>query len=63
MQQYAKQFGVSTEWIWAIMRAESLYKSDVISPVGAKGLMQLMNYTARNLSRLAARRSWIRPIF
>ncbi len=44
--------GIPEEWIWSIMRAESLYKTDVISPVGAKGLMQLMPFTARNLARL-----------
>lgn len=43
---------VPEEWVWAIMRAESLYKTDTISPVGAKGLMQLMPYTARNLVKL-----------
>lgn len=50
--KYAKQFEVPAEWVWAIMRSESLYKPDVISPVGAKGLMQLMPYTANNLSKL-----------
>jgi len=48
----AKRFGVPSEWVWAIMRAESVYKPDVISPVGARGLMQLMPFTARNLMRL-----------
>lgn len=47
------KFGIPPEWVWAIMRAESLYKPDVISPVGAKGLMQLMPYTANNLRKLA----------
>ncbi len=47
------KFGVAAEWVWAIMRAESLYKPDVVSPVGAKGLMQLMPYTANNLRKLA----------
>lgn len=50
--KYTKEFGVTQEWAWAIMRTESMYKMDVISPVGAKGLMQLMPYTARNLNRL-----------
>jgi soluble lytic murein transglycosylase len=49
----AKNFGIAPEWVWAIMRTESMYKADVISPVGAKGLMQLMQYTARNLAHLA----------
>jgi soluble lytic murein transglycosylase len=35
------------------MRTESLYKPDVISPVGAKGLMQLMPFTARNLYKVS----------
>lgn len=51
--KYTKQFSVAPEWVWAIMRSESLYKPDVISPVGAKGLMQLMPYTATALNRLA----------
>ena len=50
--KFAKLYTVAPEWVWSIMRTESLYKADVISPVGAKGLMQLMEYTARNLNRL-----------
>lgn len=49
----SSRYNVPVEWIWAIMRSESMYKPDVISPVGASGLMQLMRYTARNLNRLA----------
>jgi soluble lytic murein transglycosylase-like protein len=37
--------------IWAIMRTESSYRPDVISPVGATGLMQIMPNTGRLLSR------------
>ena len=47
-----KKFSVPQEWIWAIMRTESVYRPDVISPVGARGLMQLMPLTARNLYKL-----------
>lgn len=53
VQKYSSSAGVNPEWVWSIMRAESLYKPDVISPVGARGLLQLMPYTARNLARLA----------
>lgn len=49
----AEKNSVPAEWVWAIMRSESLYKHDVISPVGAQGLMQLMPYTANNLRKLA----------
>lgn len=48
----AREFGVAPDWIWSIMRTESMYRPEVISPVGAKGLMQLMEYTARNLAKL-----------
>jgi soluble lytic murein transglycosylase len=51
--KYSASAGANPEWVWSIMRAESLYKPDVISPVGARGLLQLMPYTARNLARLA----------
>lgn len=53
VQKSAGQQGIPEEWVWGIMRAESLYKIDVKSPVGATGLMQLMPQTARNLAKLA----------
>lgn len=34
------------------MRAESTYKKDIHSPVGARGLMQLMPNTGKQVSRL-----------
>lgn len=48
----SSRHGIPKEWIWSIMRAESLFRPDVISPVGAKGLMQIMPYTGANLARL-----------
>jgi soluble lytic murein transglycosylase len=53
VEAVAKKFAVPTEWVWSIMRTESVYRSEVISPAGAKGLMQLMPFTARNLYRLS----------
>lgn len=52
VEKYAKADGISPDWVWSIMRTESMYRVDVISPVGARGLMQLMQYTARNLAKL-----------
>jgi soluble lytic murein transglycosylase len=52
VQRAASAQQVPEEWVWGIMRAESMYKTDVISPVGAKGLMQLMPSTSKNLARL-----------
>ncbi|MCB0407959.1 MAG: transglycosylase SLT domain-containing protein, partial [Bdellovibrionales bacterium] len=49
---FANQFGIEKEFIWELMRAESRYKQDISSPVGARGLMQLMPHTAMQVSRL-----------
>jgi soluble lytic murein transglycosylase len=49
---FARSFNVPEEFSWAIMRAESQFKSDVKSPVGALGLMQLMPYTALQVSKI-----------
>jgi soluble lytic murein transglycosylase len=53
VQKHARKTGVKEELVWAIMRAESQYNKDVISPVGARGLLQIMPYTAQHLTRLA----------
>ncbi len=38
--------------IWSIMKAETQFKADAISPVGAVGLMQFMPYTSQKVSQL-----------
>ncbi len=50
--QYATKFVVPEELIWGIMRAESTYRKDAISPVGALGLMQVMPYTGHKVATL-----------
>ena len=45
-------FQVASELIWGIMKAESSYKRDVVSPVGAIGLMQIMPNTGEKISGL-----------
>ncbi len=50
--KFSKQMNVPTELIWGIMRAESVYKKDVISPVGALGLMQVMPGTGMKISEM-----------
>jgi len=52
LKESSKQ-GIPKEWVWGIMRAESLFRPDVVSPVGAKGLMQIMPYTGANLAKLS----------
>lgn len=38
--------------LWSIMKAETQYKADAISPVGAVGLMQFMPYTSKKVAQL-----------
>ena len=50
--QASKSTSVPEELIWGIMRAESHYRYDAQSPVGAMGLMQLMPFTGRKVADL-----------
>ncbi len=49
---HARSFGVPVELVWSIMRAESQYRPEVQSPVGALGLMQIMPFTGRKVAEL-----------
>ncbi|MDA3875787.1 MAG: transglycosylase SLT domain-containing protein [Halothiobacillus sp.] len=51
--QQAKAQGVDANWLYAMIRRESLFMSDVGSGVGAQGLMQLMPRTASWINRKA----------
>lgn len=46
VKEYAKTYQVPPEFIYAIIRQESGFREDVVSPAGARGLMQVMPYTA-----------------
>ncbi|KTC85350.1 MULTISPECIES: lytic transglycosylase domain-containing protein [Legionella] len=46
VKQYAKNYQVPPELIYAIIRQESGFREDVVSPAGARGLMQVMPTTA-----------------
>ncbi len=52
VMKYSKQMDVPSELVWGIMRAESIYKRDVISPVGALGLMQVMPGTGMKIAEM-----------
>lgn len=43
---------INPNLIWSIMKAETQYKYDAISPVGAVGLMQFMPYTSQKVAVL-----------
>jgi soluble lytic murein transglycosylase len=49
---YAKDRALPQELIWSIMRAETIFRPDAVSPVGARGLMQVMPMTGRKLASL-----------
>lgn len=58
IQKYTKQFNVHEGLALAIMRAESRFNRYAISPVGARGLMQIMPYTAERLASLLNERGY-----
>lgn len=50
--QVSRSSSVPEELIWGVMRAESHFRYDAHSAVGAMGLMQLMPYTGRQVASL-----------
>ena len=49
VRRYAEKYNVDENLIFAIIRAESRFRSEAVSHKGAKGLMQLMEATAIEL--------------
>lgn len=52
VEQYSKQYSVDKGIIYAIIKNESNFKTDVSSNKGAKGLMQLMQATAEEVAQI-----------
>jgi len=52
VEKYSKEFEVSSAFIWSIMRTESQFRKEAISPVGALGLMQVMPVTGYRVARI-----------
>ncbi len=61
VEKSSKAFQVPTELVWGIMRAESQYRRDAISPVGALGLMQVMPFTGHKVAGLLGDKNFIAP--
>ena len=51
--RFAEKQSIDPDWIYSIMRRESLFMRDIGSGAGAQGLMQLMPSTARWINRQA----------
>jgi soluble lytic murein transglycosylase len=51
VQAAAQLSGLPVDLIYSVLRQESLYRSDAVSKVGARGLLQLMPDTARRTAR------------
>ena len=47
---YADQYKYKPAMLWAIMREESTFRPEVVSPVGAIGLLQIMPYTGQEIA-------------
>jgi soluble lytic murein transglycosylase len=51
VEAMARQQQLDSAWVFAVIRQESAFMRDALSPVGAQGLMQLMPKTARAEAR------------
>ena len=63
VMKYSGDRKIDPYLILSIMRAETLYKFDAISPVGAVGLMQFMPYTAEKMFDLIDVKMNVRDLF
>lgn len=54
----SNKFSVPPEMIWSIMRAESTFRKEAISPVGALGLMQVMPKTGQKVAEMIGEKSF-----
>ncbi|AHZ85211.1 Cell division coordinator CpoB [Bdellovibrio bacteriovorus] len=62
VEKYTKKFAVPEELVWGIMRAETHYRRDAISPVGALGLMQVMPFTGHKVATLLGEKEFKAPL-
>ncbi|MGH8481871.1 MAG: lytic transglycosylase domain-containing protein, partial [Nevskiaceae bacterium] len=66
VEQAAQDTGLPADWLYAVLRTESLYDPRAASPAGALGLLQLLLPTARQVAQrdglpVPAREDLFRP--
>lgn len=64
ISKYTRQRKLDKSWVMALMRQESAFQHDARSHAGARGLMQLMPATSRQVARqLRIRRPGLRDLY
>lgn len=63
VQQHANKTAISPPWLFAVARQESAFTPDARSPAGARGLLQLMPSTARELAGQLGRRYSLQNLY
>lgn len=51
LQEQATEYNLNPAWLFAIARRESAFQRDAVSPVGARGLMQVLPETAAHINQ------------
>ncbi len=51
IEREAQRNRINSSWVYGVIRRESAWRENVVSPAGALGLMQLMPATARNVAK------------
>ena len=50
LQPEAERLNLDLSWVYGLIRTESVFRPNAVSPVGAEGLMQLMPATGRDVA-------------
>ena len=59
VEKYAAEYSLPPELVYAIIRTESSFREDAVSPAGAKGLMQITDDTNDWIARVMGEKSWL----
>lgn len=51
VESEARRNRIDSSWVYGVIRRESAWREDVVSPAGAVGLMQLMPATAKSVAK------------